>query len=144
MCSGLRVIFQFCLTLQIGGMKEGDYIVGIGERDVKWSSHEDVVTYIKSASNTLKLRLVTPMDRSTKSMYKDKVGGWKQLHCYLVNPKKAIRFLLHRADSGLLRGFGGFQSHLKKILEAVNLNVALFLHVHPDKGLKSSYSFYCQ
>merc|ERR1711972_429128 len=43
---------------------EGDYLVAIGDNDVKWSSHADVVKEIKSAENTLRLRLVTPMDRS--------------------------------------------------------------------------------
>ena len=45
-------------------MREGDYLVAIGERDVKWSSHSEVVTMIREAENTLKLRLVTPLDRS--------------------------------------------------------------------------------
>ena len=52
------------MILQIGGMREGDYLVAIGERDVKWSSHSEVVTMIRDAENTLKLRLVTPLDRS--------------------------------------------------------------------------------
>lgn len=45
-------------------MKEGDFIVAIGERDVKWSSHDDVVTLIKNAGDSLSLKLVTPMDRN--------------------------------------------------------------------------------
>jgi hypothetical protein len=32
------------MFLQIGGMKEGDYLVGIGDSDVKWSSHAEVIT----------------------------------------------------------------------------------------------------
>ena len=62
-------------------MREGDYLVAIGDRDVKWSSHADVVKEIKTAENTLRLRLVTPMDRSlAKTNYKEKapiksVGG---------------------------------------------------------------------
>lgn len=57
----------------IGGMREGDYLVAIGDRDVKWSSHADVVREIKTAENSLRLRLVTPMDRSlTKTSYKEK------------------------------------------------------------------------
>ena len=59
---------------KIGGMREGDYLVGIGDQDVKWASHADVVKEIKTAQNNLKLRLVTPLDRSmAKSNYKDKV-----------------------------------------------------------------------
>jgi C-terminal processing protease CtpA/Prc len=42
-------------------MKEGDYIVGINDADVKWSQHDEVVNLIKASGNSLKLRLVTPM-----------------------------------------------------------------------------------
>lgn len=59
----------------IGGMKEGDYLVGISDQDVKWSSHAEVVRQIKMAQNTLKLRLVTPLDRSKTPGYKEKVSG---------------------------------------------------------------------
>jgi hypothetical protein len=45
-------------------MKEGDFIVAIGDQDVKWSPHEDVVKLIKDAGDTLSLKLVTPMDRN--------------------------------------------------------------------------------
>lgn len=45
-------------------MKEGDFIVAIGDKDVKWSPHEDVVNLIKDAGDTLSLKLVTPMDRN--------------------------------------------------------------------------------
>lgn len=50
--------------LQFGGVKEGDFIVAIGEKDVKWSSHDEVVTLIKNAGDSLSLKLVTPMDRN--------------------------------------------------------------------------------
>ena len=64
-----------CVNPQIGGMREGDYLVAIGDRDVKWSSHADVVKEIKTAENTLRLRLVTPMDRSlAKNSYKEKAS----------------------------------------------------------------------
>ena len=45
-------------------MKDGDYIVAINEQDVKWSPHDQVVTLIKKSGNSLKLKLVTPMDKS--------------------------------------------------------------------------------
>ncbi|XP_049879883.1 rhophilin-2-B [Pectinophora gossypiella] len=48
----------------IGGMREGDFIISIGERDVKWSSHEEVVRLIQQAGDTLTMRLATPMDKS--------------------------------------------------------------------------------
>ena len=28
--------------MQIGGMREGDYLVAIGDSDVKWASHGEV------------------------------------------------------------------------------------------------------
>lgn len=49
---------------QFGGVKEGDFIVGIGDKDVKWASHEELVTLIKNAGDSLSLKLVTPMDRN--------------------------------------------------------------------------------
>lgn len=36
----------------------------IGEKDVKWASHDEVVTLIKNAGDALSLKLVTPMDRN--------------------------------------------------------------------------------
>ena len=36
-------------------MKEGDYVVGINESDVKWSPHDEVVSLIKAAANSLKV-----------------------------------------------------------------------------------------
>lgn len=50
--------------LQFGGVKEGDFIVAIGENDVKWSSHDEVVYLIKRTGDNLTLKLVTPMDRN--------------------------------------------------------------------------------
>lgn len=45
-------------------MKEGDFIVTIADRDVKWSPHDEVVKLIKLAGDSLSLKLVTPMDRN--------------------------------------------------------------------------------
>ena len=50
-------------------MKEGDYIVGINEDDVKWSPHDEVVALIKASANSLKLRVVTPMDGKPKVIF---------------------------------------------------------------------------
>ncbi|XP_076177375.1 GTP-Rho-binding protein rhophilin [Ptiloglossa arizonensis] len=49
---------------ELGGMKEGDFIVGIGDKDVKWASHEQVVRLIKQSGDFINLKLVTPMDRN--------------------------------------------------------------------------------
>ncbi|KYM94461.1 Rhophilin-2 [Cyphomyrmex costatus] len=48
----------------LGGMKESDFIVGIGDKDVKWASHEQVVRMIKQCGDFINLKLVTPMDRN--------------------------------------------------------------------------------
>ena len=34
-------------------MKEGDYLVGIGDADVKWSSHAEVMTRLEPADGRL-------------------------------------------------------------------------------------------
>ena len=52
------------VNLQIGGMREGDFIIAIGDKDVKWSSHEEVVRLIHACGDSLTLRLATPMDRA--------------------------------------------------------------------------------
>lgn len=49
---------------EVGGMKEGDFIVGIGDIDAKWSVHEDVVNLIKEAGCQLTIHLVTPINRN--------------------------------------------------------------------------------
>ena len=59
-------IMKSSFHLQSAGMKEGDYIVGINEDDVKWSPHDEVVALIKASANSLKLRVVTPMDGKPK------------------------------------------------------------------------------
>lgn len=61
---------------ETAGMKDGDYIVAINEQDVKWSPHDQVVTLIKKSGNSLKLKLVTPMD---KSHAKEKINNVSRL-----------------------------------------------------------------
>ncbi|XP_055389970.1 rhophilin-2 [Condylostylus longicornis] len=48
----------------LGGIKEGDFIVEISGIDVKWYTHQQVVRIIQSAGSTLELKLITPMDRN--------------------------------------------------------------------------------
>ncbi|XP_026728593.1 rhophilin-2 isoform X1 [Trichoplusia ni] len=50
----------------IGGMREGDFIICIGDTDVKWSSHDEVVRLIQQAGDTLTMKLATPMDKSSQ------------------------------------------------------------------------------
>lgn len=60
---------------EFGGVKEGDFIVNISEKDVKWSSHDDVVKCIKDAGDSLSLKLVTPMDRNYLKPIKSSKGS---------------------------------------------------------------------
>ena len=46
----------------IAGLKEGDYLVAIGDRDVKWEGHDTVVSLIRQAGDFLRLRVVSPLD----------------------------------------------------------------------------------
>ncbi|ROT83989.1 putative rhophilin-2 isoform X1 [Penaeus vannamei] len=46
------------------GINEGDLVVCIGTRDVKWMPHDEVVGLIREAGNTLNLTLVTPCDKT--------------------------------------------------------------------------------
>uniref|UniRef100_A0A1A9UT25 Rhophilin n=1 Tax=Glossina austeni TaxID=7395 RepID=A0A1A9UT25_GLOAU len=48
----------------LGGIKEGDFIVEIAGIDVKWYSHQQVVRLIQSCGATLELKVITPMDRN--------------------------------------------------------------------------------
>lgn len=68
-------------------MKDGDYIVSINEQDVKWAPHDQVVSLIKKSGNSLKMKLVTPMD---KIHAKEKVG-----ENYTVELWKESRKKLH-------------------------------------------------
>lgn len=47
-------------------MREGDVIIGIGQVDVKWASHEEVVSLIKHARNDLSLKLIQPVEKPTQ------------------------------------------------------------------------------
>ena len=58
---------MYNILYQISGMKEGDYLVDIGERDVKWDTHDTVVRLIREAEDCLRMRLVTPQDRTHRA-----------------------------------------------------------------------------
>ncbi|XP_046646786.1 rhophilin-2-like isoform X1 [Daphnia pulicaria] len=66
----------------LAGVREGDVIIGIGDVDVKWSTHEEVVSLIKNARNDLSLKLIQPVEKPNqpsksmmKSMAKTLPGG---------------------------------------------------------------------
>lgn len=53
-------------------MQEGDLVVGIGSRDVKWLPHDEVVGLIRDSGNTLSLTIVTPCDKTYYKLPKGK------------------------------------------------------------------------
>jgi len=46
------------------GLKEGDYIAGLDDQDLKWASHTEVVAHIRRAGNQFLLQIITPMDKT--------------------------------------------------------------------------------
>ena len=56
-------------------MLPGDYLISISGIDVKWESHESVVTLIKAGGDSLKVKLVTPLDKFGKYGTVRTVGG---------------------------------------------------------------------
>lgn len=44
-------------------MKEGDFIIGVNDNDVKWAKHEEVVKSILASPHRIKLELVSPLDK---------------------------------------------------------------------------------
>ena len=62
-----------CLIIQIGGMREGDYLVTIRDQDVKWSSHASVVKNIRDSGNKLRIQIVSPLDKSLIKINERKV-----------------------------------------------------------------------
>ena len=61
---------------QLAGVRENDVIIGIGDEDVKWSSHEQVVSLIKAAKNVLSLRLIQPIEKPVHSKVKQVHGSF--------------------------------------------------------------------
>ena len=47
-------------------VREGDYLVGLMDRDVKWSTHDQVVNMITESMTYLRLTIVTPIKPWTK------------------------------------------------------------------------------
>ncbi|GAB0094423.1 rhophilin-2 [Sergentomyia squamirostris] len=48
----------------LGGIKDGDFIVEISGIDVKSYTHQQVVKLIQAAGSSIELKLITPMDRN--------------------------------------------------------------------------------
>lgn len=50
------------------GIKKGDLIVAIGEKDTKWSLHEELVQLVRDSGDHLTIKLATPMDDDIASV----------------------------------------------------------------------------
>ncbi|XP_076352612.1 rhophilin-2-B-like isoform X1 [Tachypleus tridentatus] len=46
------------------GMVEGDFIISTGDKDTRWSQHEEVVELIKNTGNELTVKVITPLNQS--------------------------------------------------------------------------------
>ena len=42
-------------------MREGDYVVKVGDHDVKWATHDEVVDRIRESDSSLIITVVTPV-----------------------------------------------------------------------------------
>ena len=51
-------------NLQLAGVGVGDFIVSVSDVDVKWARHEKVVAMIRDCGLSVRLSLVTPIDRN--------------------------------------------------------------------------------
>lgn len=64
--------------MQLAGIKEGDFIVDIAGIDVKWYTHQEIVSLVQSTgSSCLEMKIITPMDRNYLKVCVTK-GGWKR------------------------------------------------------------------
>lgn len=52
------------MNTQLGGLKEGDFIVEMSGIDVKWFTQQQLVKLIQSAKSSLVLKVITPIDRN--------------------------------------------------------------------------------
>ena len=52
-------------------MCKEDLIIAIGDRDVKWSKHQEVVRLIRSLGSTFSMTIVTPKEKSQDSPFKN-------------------------------------------------------------------------
>lgn len=50
--------------IQLGGLKEGDFIVEMCGIDVKWFTQQQLVKLIQGAKSSLELKVITPIDRN--------------------------------------------------------------------------------
>ena len=54
----------FIHVLQFAGIKCGDYLVSVEDRDVRWDKHEQVITLINMVVDMVRLKIVTPVEKN--------------------------------------------------------------------------------
>lgn len=50
--------------IQLGGLKEGDFIVELSGVDVKWYTQHQLSKLIQNAKRSLEIKVITPIDRN--------------------------------------------------------------------------------
>ena len=58
------VFIVFIHVLQFVGIKCGDYLVSVEDRDVRWDKHEQVITLINMVVDMVRLKIVTPVEKN--------------------------------------------------------------------------------
>ena len=60
-----KIVYAQPFFLQKCGLKAGDFVVSVGDTDVKWCLHDDVVKMIKELGDyDLSLTVITPQDKN--------------------------------------------------------------------------------
>lgn len=62
--------------LQLGGIKEGDFIVEISGVDSKWFTMKQAMELIKTTGNNLDLKVITPMIKNFSNNKVRKIFGF--------------------------------------------------------------------
>lgn len=52
------------MNTQLGGLKEGDFIVELSGVNVKWYTQHQLSKLIQNAKRSLELKVITPIDRN--------------------------------------------------------------------------------
>lgn len=60
----LRYVNNGFSILQLGGLKEGDFIVELSGVDVKWYTQHQLAKLIQNSKQSLELKVITPIDRN--------------------------------------------------------------------------------
>lgn len=95
----------------MGGIKEGDFIVEISGIDVKWYTHQQIVSLIQSVGNSLELKVITPMDRNylKVSFFNFLIQKFRLIFVFFLQPltassKGSISTLSGGSSSGVSSG----------------------------------------